>query len=75
VVQERLVRFFARRAAASPGVALKDAPSTGKAAGVVRRVAAVRAGGDRSKHQKNPASANHPNTRYNHQPNVRAGYS
>jgi hypothetical protein len=28
-----------------------------------------------SKHQKNTASANHPNTTYNHQPNVRAGYS
>jgi hypothetical protein len=28
-----------------------------------------------SKHQKNTASANHPSTTYNHQPNVRAGYS
>jgi hypothetical protein len=28
-----------------------------------------------SKHQKNTASANHPSTTYNHQPNVRLGYS
>jgi hypothetical protein len=41
VVQKLLARFFAIRAAASRGVALTEAPSARKAAGVVRRIPAV----------------------------------
>jgi hypothetical protein len=46
VVHVLLVGFFASRAVASLGMALEKAPSACKAAGVVRRVPAVRAGGD-----------------------------
>jgi hypothetical protein len=75
VVEELLVGFFASSAAASRGVALEEAPSACKGRVLCNASRRSARAVTSSKHQKHTASANHPNPTYNHQPNVRAGYS